>query len=396
MLVEFTISNFTSFKDEVYFSMEPSSRVKRFPNAVLKIGKGKKQLRLLKQAVIFGANASGKTNFLMAFLTLRSVILSNLDSNRESLFYFPFGKSEKPTKFSIKFIYDSKLYDYQIEYDDTEVLFEYLREDEKVIFERTIDGVRQFPKILETEIDRLRRNQTLLWFAQHNNVTSAENAFNWFYDNVVFLGQHRSNSAFALLEDNQYKEKFLFLLAAADLNVIDVDVVRNKKVADGMSASTDEKDSESNYFVLFTHRGKESDYKVLLQRESQGTQILASLALTLLKHMNKGKLLLIDEFDRSFHLGLSKMLVEVFNRSEQHNQIVVTTHSADLMDCRLRRDQIWFLDKNYHGESDLYSLCDFSDVRSSASGYAKEYLDGAFRAIPLLNDSLFFDVLERE
>jgi AAA15 family ATPase/GTPase len=120
------------------------------------------------------------------------------------------------------------------------------------------------------------------------------------------------------------------------------------------------------------------------------------LALYILKNENSGKVLLIDEFDRSFHIELAEALLDVFTNERQKNQFILTTHELSLMDYHLRQDQIWFAEKNEYGETELFSIYDFEDVALSRSdfGYKKRYLEGRFGGSQIINHSVLLEVME--
>lgn len=124
-----------------------------------------------------------------------------------------------------------------------------------------------------------------------------------------------------------------------------------------------------------------------LSAESEGTKIFVALALQLLVNSGQGKLLLIDEFERSLHFELAQALLQIFNHEKQANQFVLTTHNLELMDEKLRVDQIWFVEKNEYSESSLYSLFDFelSSVKRGDYSYKKRYIMGTFGAKQIVN-----------
>jgi AAA15 family ATPase/GTPase len=132
------------------------------------------------------------------------------------------------------------------------------------------------------------------------------------------------------------------------------------------------------------------DYAIPLKLESSGTVKLIHLLSALYNSFENGDILLIDEFDVQFHTLLSKYIFKKYHETNNKGQIIATVHDTNLMDTNyFRRDQIWFVDKNFEGESKLYSLVEFKELASNISNknYSNEYLVGFFNAIPLFENS---------
>lgn len=192
-------------------------------------------------------------------------------------------------------------------------------------------------------------------------------------------------------------------LKAADFNIIDVEVkerrVLTPKVQIDFNGEMFMPKNEETYATIYdvytTHHSKDKDFQVHFDNESTGTKAFMFLALYILRNENAGKVLLIDEFDRSFHLELAEALLDVFTHEKQLNQFILTTHELSLMDHKLRQDQIWFAEKNEYGETELFSIYDFDDISLSRGdfGYKKRYLEGRFGATQIINHSALLEVL---
>ncbi|WP_243171775.1 AAA family ATPase [Enterococcus cecorum] len=192
-----------------------------------------------------------------------------------------------------------------------------------------------------------------------------------------------------LLEGVENKFRLISFLMLVDMNVVDVEPVFD--LVDG-------KAKMSQLYVVYNKYdqdhllvGKE---RISYALESAGTQKLITLALHLLFN-KQGKVFILDEFDDAFHQELSLSLVQLFNAMEDGSQFILTTHDLQLMDNQLRKDQIYFINKNYRGESQLYSLFDFAeDTKGSRSDitYYRRYLKGLFGGIPNIETQKLIDL----
>lgn len=125
---------------------------------------------------------------------------------------------------------------------------------------------------------------------------------------------------------------------------------------------------------------------------------MIKIALCILASLESpGKVLLFDEFDDSFHLNLSKALVKIFNSKSNFNQFILTSHALELLECELRKDQIFFAEKDFDGESHLYSIFDFLDLNSRTDiSYLNRYLQGEFGAIPQVHINSILKLINKE
>ncbi|WP_411345019.1 AAA family ATPase [Paenibacillus sp. WLX1005] len=122
--------------------------------------------------------------------------------------------------------------------------------------------------------------------------------------------------------------------------------------------------------------------------ESKGTKKIIEIALTILFSENNGKVIIMDEFDDAVHLKLSKALIRLFNSAGNKNQFILTSHELQLLDCDLRKDQIYLLEKDFEGQSSLYSLFDFNELNSTPRNdisFFKRYMRGQFGAVPTID-----------
>lgn len=394
MLVDFKVTNFRSFNGTVDFSMETGEKLRKFSKTnTFKTKHGS----LLKNAVVFGGNANGKTNLLIAMRFLRQLLISPTVSNLQNLPTDTFGYNDGNTEFDITFIKNEKKYRYQLTYNQNIVISESLKINDKIYLSRLDNEIVSVPNDLKPLIKGLRENQLLLFFAQASNDAEATAAFSWFIEDLVFVDTDViSIERFKSLNKPEFKEKFLSFLQAADFNIIDVEVLEKKvqtpqvnfKLVDNIVSEANHNYVDMTVYELYsTHSAKNGEFKLFFDNESSGTKVFIVLAFYILQNELANKVLLIDEFDRSFHVELAQALMTIFNSEKQGNQFVLTTHELALMDYNLRPDQIWFAEKNRYGETELFSVFDFDDkgLKRSDFGYKKRYLEGRYGASQIIN-----------
>lgn len=403
MLIDFQVTNFRSFKNENDFSMEKGKNVRKYKNNVLEIGKTK----LLKTAVLFGGNANGKTNLINALSMLRFLVLQPTLSESQKLPTDTFGYNKENTRFVVSFMKNEKRFDYTLEYNEFQIITELLKVNGEIIIDRQGQDFLVLPDQLKPLKKNIRKNQNLLFFAQSNNVEEAKVAYAWFLEDLIVVNTEQiPNILFKALSEPAFKKKFLKFLRAADFNITDVEVRERKEaqpniqieLGEGVPVLQTNPESlmSSVYDVYSTHKSDQNEFQVHFNNESTGTKVLMFLALYILHNENEGKVLLIDEFDRSFHIELAEALLDVFTNEKQTNQFILTTHELSLMDYNLRQDQIWFAEKNEYGETELFSIYDFDDdaLRRSDFGYKKRYLEGRFGASQIINKTVLLEVAE--
>ena len=390
MLIDFTFSNVRSFKDKVTFSMETGEGITVYSkeNTIQH-----DIVDAVKSAFIFGGNASGKTNLLRALMLLRIVVLHGTLSEIDPLPIDTYAHGNDNTYFNIRFIKNDKQFTYTIEYNEDFVVEESLVVDGKILFSRDTEHVHMPESIVSLE-SSLRRNQPLLYFAQSNNVLLAKEAYEWFALDILSpslpTSSMDSRNALRALHDNpQLKDDVLYFLRAADFNIRDIKT-ELIQIPNELNIDT----SKSVLLVKCEHEGINGDtFSIEYEAESIGTRIFLMLALAILQRDNHGKLFLIDEFDRSLHPKLVTILLKIFNEwNTTESQLIATTHDNDILDYALRTDQIWFVDKNYYGISELHSAFDFNelDIRE----IKKNYQDGVYGGNQIVSDALMKDIIE--
>ncbi|WP_314406061.1 AAA family ATPase [Leuconostoc suionicum] len=399
MLLSLQVQNFRSFRNQIDFSMEAGAKLRKKNHSNTFFHKNN---RYLKSAVLFGGNANGKTNLMMALRLLRSLVLNPTNSDSQPLVTDTFGNNSENTSFDICFIKYDITFNYIIEYNEREIVFEQLIADNTTILKRSYQDFIVIPEQLNSLKQNIRKNQFLIFYAQNNNVQKVSQAYSWFVENLIFVNTENVTpfgmEIFKNLLDENFKNRYIEFMRAADFNITDVEVLPRKISApnfnftienDRLENVSNEMISQTLYEVYSTHKSNENgNFKIDFANESTGTQAFMVIALfILINNENSGKVLLIDEFNRSFHFELATALLDLINNEHQKNQFILTTHELSLLDSGLRSDQIWFAEKNQDGETELFSLFDFDDPKLTRSdfGYKKRYLEGRFGAKQIIN-----------
>ncbi|WP_165775954.1 AAA family ATPase [Lactobacillus apis] len=366
--------------------------------------------KLLKSSLIFGANANGKTNLILALATLKHVIMYPTSNIEQELNSDTFGNNDNSTKFEITFIRNQKKFYYFLEYTSLEVQKEILKVNERYIFKRQQQDFRLLPEQLIPISTNIRKNQLLLYFAQQNNEPNSNEAYLWFAQDLIFVDADNIDSRrLKILSNQDFKKQLLSFIQAADFDIIDIEVKKRKQnlpellyqIVQNQNMEADEDQNVPEipkqitvYDLFCKHRSKDNTFTLNLREESRGTKIFINLALYILENTNK--VLLIDEFDMSYHFELANALVLLINNEIQSNQFILTTHNLPLMDSNLRQDQIWFAEKNRYGESELFSLFDFDDpaLKRNDFNYKRRYLEGRYGATQMVNLNSILEILK--
>lgn len=389
MLIDFSFKNIRSFKNEATLSMETGELIEEYAKEnTVDIG----DITLVKSAFIFGGNASGKTNVIKAFQLLRSLVLLGTSSDFEVLPTDTYANEGGNVFFKVRFYKNQNIYNYTIEYNFASIINECLSVNGDVIFKRDIDNIIM-PTTIESLVGALRSNQPLLYFAQNNNVKEAKEAYEWFKLDIIMPGLlsntlHSQQLFRPLYKNPQLTENVLYFLKAADFNI--KDIITEEII---VPVQRDDEKPEPILLVKCVHEGKNGESFVInYDAESIGTRIFLLLAINILENSHAAKVFLIDEFDRSLHPKLVKILFRIFNEwNNTYTQLIATTHNNDVLDYDLRTDQIWFVDKDYYGVSRLNSAFDFNELK--ISDIKKNYQEGVYGADQIINDVLMKNIL---
>jgi AAA15 family ATPase/GTPase len=416
MLIEFRFKNFKSFRDEQVFSMVASSD-KSLPENVIS-DEALRKHRLVRSAVLYGANAAGKSNFVDALDFVQDFVEGSAERKQDTeipvqLFRLGTTDDSIPAEFEIVFVHHGVRYQYGFSVDRKRVYEEWLIAYPKGLpqkwFERspTTDSLESewyFGPQLAGEKKRLtsvtRPDVLFLSVAATFNHKQLSQVYNWFshYLRVIQADRvsgHSSEQLTAeqIVKDENFKAIMQDLLRLADLGIAGL-VVKEKPFTEASSHpgvfSQQFRSSllDQKYFdVQVWHQdstGPGAPFS--LEDESAGTRKLFAISYPWLYTLAEGFTLVIDEIDTSLHPVLAREMVSLFHNLSlnSHNaQLIFNTHDTTLLDSSLfRRDQVWFVERDNAGASHLYPLLEYSPRKEEA--LAKGYLQGRYGALPFI------------
>ncbi len=395
MLLEFCVKNFLSIKDDLKLSFVATTLKESLsePNDVIRISD--MGLALVRSAVIYGANASGKTNVLKAIAFYKSFIMNSFKNGQagESIdvenFRLNASTVQEPTTMEATFTVGEYLYRYGFEVGEKAVHAEWLyrrmnrkRSKEVEIFYREETGVTVHAKspLMQDLVNRkmVRDNALLLSTAAQFNETTAVDILHWLNDTQVLFCSEDDKmwlQAIRHLDDEKIRERIVRFAKYADLGIENIAKIDNRIVSN--HRQYDDEGRETND-VAFSFSGN----------ESEGTIKYFSLAYPIIDALDNGKRLVVDELDSKLHPLLVRKIVTLFNSAETNPkgaQLLFTTHDTFLLSAGLfRRDQVWFTQKDNFGATEAYSLAEYK-VRGS-SPFERDYLQGKFGATPIIGD----------
>lgn len=420
MLIEFSVTNFRSFFTIQTLSMAASTATElqetnTFPSPVTS-GQS-----LLRSAVVYGPNAAGKSNLIKAMATMKEIVLSSANDSQtgEKLPIIPFlfnpeGR-QAPSEFEVHFVRDNIRYQYgftaTVDRVMHEWLFAYPEGRGQRWFERDYDPVSgeerwyfgpKFTGRRKVWQEATRSNALFLSTAVQLNNEQLKPLFDWFRA-LKIIGQGTfliPQFTISQCEDKEKRDQILRFLHAADPNILDIQIkkeafdVRTLPASMPMSLKAEiEKDMNGKELTLVYLMHSSGDGKnpvpLELSEESDGTKKLFAYAAPWLALLEDGNVLFIDELDNSLHPLLVRYLINLLNNSKtnpRNAQLIVTTHDTSLLDQEhLRRDQVWFVEKDPHSLTHLYPLSDFSPRKGEA--LEKGYLHGRYGAVPYIEQS---------
>jgi len=423
MIINFTVRNFGCIKDAQTLSFEANKSKHLEESYIININ----GLRLLKLALIFGPNASGKTTILKALDFLRDLVLSPINLKTKELEFEPFlfdSETQKQSSFmSIEFLANSKRFLYEIEFSKKAILNEklyFLNSRKKYIFRRSTDLEKQLTKIefnksikiTEAELNALQANtlinNTVLGGTVKTNVYVEElkMVIDWF-NNYSLILPITDLTGFIMpkIEKKEIrKELIINILKNADYNISDISFkkikieklndfiifIASKRIMDiGEELMKIDKDFNISKLEL-THNVNNANYNLPFEYESAGTQRYFGIAGFLSLAKIKSSILLIDELESSLHPDLIIHFLLSFIVNSKQSQIIATTHFREILAIKdiFRPDVIWFTQKDEHQATELYSLADFNTkvIRMDTSNILSAYQSGKLGAVPNLGD----------
>lgn len=412
MLLEFQCSNYKSIKDKINFSMIASSDhtgeelLKEFGN-----------IRVLRSAIIYGANGSGKSNFISA-LSFMCELVKNSINHQPGQGVFQVRHKlcgpEVPSEYRIQFVRNDVRYAYGFSIKQNKIQDEYLyyfpKGRQVKIFERNGMEIRpgdRYKSAFDVSISILKDNRLFLsCAANYSNVKEMEEAFMFFYTDIVIYNPEFNNwteySIELMQNDPMIKRTFLDILQALGTGIKDVRVKMEKvKLEDIPQIQL----SESLKKMLGSQEGNKIEAKViydqfevdLLTEESAGVKRLFQMICPIIDILANGKILICDELEACLHESVISQIIQLFQycQKEKFAQLIFSTHDTSLLDHDLfRRDQVWFTQLNEERATNLYSLVEIKNVRKSEN-LEKGYVSGKYGAIPMLNKYFFEELGER-
>ena len=424
MIHEIKIKNFLSFKDEVVFSFE-ATKDNSLEDYYVREEAG---LRLLRLAVVYGANASGKSNLLNVFEFLSRFCQEKRDDKTEETDVIPFlldsVTKDEPSEFSISFVNRNRRYLYTLIIDElrvySEKLYVYPKTQPALVFERTYNNNVseisfnpkrvKIPQIAKDEI-AIKCLPNMSVFAAYNQVNVSieemDSVVEWIKEKHINPIESRSIiSSFAerkILDKPEIKESILEFLKAADFNIEDIIIEKqtikipeeymDKILSNSDELPKDEKERlqrEKSFDTIktnFKHKVKnergEEFYNLPKSLQSEGTKRIFGLSVILNEVVKNNAFLAIDEIESSLHPKLIEFLITEFLKQEGESQLLISTHYDGLLEEEdlFRKDCIWFTTKGENGATELYSLSDFKGL-NRLSSLRRAYRHGNFGATP--------------
>lgn len=409
MVLEIRLTNFFSIKDEVVLDFRAanikSANAKALNNNLFDCDKTK----LLKTLIIYGANASGKSNIIKTIRFCHAMVLESHNYNQNTVFDFqPFkfnGFPNKPSSYFIRFILNGIEYEYAFSLTHNQIVTEslhyYPKGRIKEIFTRderqgkTKKQKYTFTDVIKRPMDvaEYTSDKTLyISRASQMDRDVAKAVFNYFHHN--FILNYIGFNVLAIENiSKQYKKQLIEALKIADSDIEDVKIkvlkLPGKNIhADLTSMTLKVEDVVQDHLQIKTyHKNQPGVAFDFITEESQGTIKLFFMMLTLLDVVKHNKVLLIDEIEGSLHPKIIEYIFNLF-RAGKEAQLLCTTHNTKFLDLKkFRKDQIYFANKKNDGSTDVYSLYDYSDFRDTMD-LEKAYLQGRFDAVPIVNDSI--------
>ena len=414
MLINFSFGNFCSFRDIKSLRME-AGRVDDLTESVIE----KDGFRLLPVAAIYGANSSGKTNVIKALGWFRYIVTKNskLDPD-DTLLQLPFlldvQTREAPTVFEIQILLDSTVYRYGFEYLPTEIVSEWLYEKEvkpyakeRRLFQREkqeIDISSEYFPEGKNKKELTRTNRLFLSLVAQLNGNISQKLIKYLSRcntiSGIEGGGYEQLSLKMIEHHSEGYQEAMELFKKLDLGFTAIEV-EEKEVPNGHKerlAALQDVDPQKNqnakdYETYTTHNVYGKEGKVVGYTrfnaeifESNGTKKIISLSGPIFHTLLHGRVLFVDELDAKLHPMLTRAIVRLFMDKETNPkgaQLVFTTHDTHLLDKEyLRRDQVWFTEKDATEASDLYSLLEFKERNDR--NFEKDYIQGRYGAIPFI------------
>ncbi|WP_461296455.1 AAA family ATPase [Streptomyces harbinensis] len=423
MLLSFRVGNHRSLWEEQQLNLTPVYEADRPEGTTWEA---------VPVAAIFGANAAGKSNMVDALGFMKRMVTQ---SHREAepgggIERAPFALApeggESASWYVVDLLLEGVRHTYGFSIDSEQVLDEWLYSyphgRRRKIFQRSESETTFGDAVPEKELRLVERitepNALFLSVAARSRQESVLPVYQWFWQTVNIRNRQQptwgsSLAGAELLADPERAAAVVSLLRAADLGIEDAGVTEDDTrlpiVGEDFEQALRKALPRTKFSgqpppmrlldprkaVWVAQRGRSGTVRLSLREQSEGTRMLLSYSGPVLDALDSGGLLVIDEVDSSLHPSLTAHLIKLFQEPQTNPrgaQLVLTTHDASLLGRSggeeiLKRDQIWFVEKNEYGESTLFPLSDFKPRQDE--NRERRYLGGSYGAIPFLSDERF-------
>lgn len=408
MLLKFSCSNHKSINKEVTYTAI-AGKDNTFENELKEYGK----YRVLRSAAIYGANGSGKSNFIDALSFMSALVTNSIQHQPgQGVYQAPhkLSSEKNPSTYDIQFVKNDIRYAYGFSVKehsiDEEYLYFFPNGRQVKIFERKgmdISPGDKYKNAFELSLQALKNNRLFLsCAANYTDKEEIEAAFLFFQKDIIFYNPDVNNwteySIELMQKNKEIKDKFLRILEAFQTGIRDINVRVNKISIDNLELPSDmpeviktmlKSSKEASEIVAKIAYDKfETD---LLTEESTGIKKLFEIICPIIDIINTGKLLVFDEIENGLHEAVVYEIVRLFKyaEKEQFAQLLFSTHDTSLLNMNLfRRDQVWFTQLDKERATDLYSLVEVKNVRKTEN-LEKGYMLGKYGAIPMLSHNIY-------
>lgn len=431
MIIDFSVKNYRSFINEQRISFVASNYDKSLSENLIDPGlEGREfsRLRLLKGLALYGANAAGKTNVLLALRYLARMVedsatdLDEGDQTGVEPFSLDSNSTKEPSEFVLRFIVNGVRYHFVLVINQERVLFEALsafpKGREQIWYERTWDEKRNSYYWVPIRPTNYRPDSSLVKFTRANalylstavkfNDEQLKPIYIWFKEKVRFL---RLNADFPplspqftvekIIENSNRRANITKLLQHADIGILSTKVSeRALELSDLPKGIPDALVKQiltsKHYNITLGHRGVEGqEFPISWEEESSGTQKFFALSGPWIDILENGYFAGLDEIESSLHPSMvSALLKLVFSNETNKNgaQLIFTTHNPLLLDTEvMRRDQVWFADKDDEGATHIYPLTDYKPRNEES--LVRGYMAGRYGAVPFIPHKLLIETL---
>ncbi len=416
MLLSFTVENFKSFSERATLSLLARKSDRTLGGALIGEERGfSGKDRLLPAVAIYGANASGKTNLLLAFAYMRNAVRSSqtswkggsgtrFDANSQNKGRTGFFEATFQVR-GVTYRYGFRVNDLVFE---EEWLYSYPVGRERLLFKRTMISIEENDPSFsgeweletgptfsgekrdhESSFRRTRENSLYLSAAAQDNQADCSIIERWFRSKVVaeiklnLSTLDQGGTSLLAHKHSNFKSLLLPLLKAADPCIVDI-IVRKEPSVDDEDFDQKLRELAKKHKVSFIVASSDTRIEIPFEKQSRGIKRLYALAAGLITALKFGHLCIVDELETSMHPHVASQLLALFQNKSSNprgSQLIFTTHETRLLNLQhLRRDQVWFCERDSYGLSSLFSLIEFAPRKDE--NFELGYLRGRYGAVP--------------